>query len=68
MIYKNNCTLPSEYLEEHAKQGLDGLPDLFRVLVNEAMRIERENYLNAKPYERTEGRRGHANGYREACL
>ena len=64
MIYKNNCTLPSEYLEELAKQGLDGLPDLVRVLVNEAMRIERENYLNAKSYERTEARRGYANGYK----
>lgn len=64
MIYKNNCTLPSEYLEELAKQGMDGLPDLMRVLVNEAMRIERENYLNAKPYERTEERQGYANGYK----
>jgi putative transposase len=64
MIYKNDCTLPSEYLEELAKQGLDGLPDLVRILVNEAMRIERENFLGAKPYERTEERRGHANGYK----
>lgn len=64
MIYKNNCTLPSEYLEEMAKQGLEGLPELVRVIVNEAMRIERENYLNAKSYERTEGRRGYANGYK----
>jgi putative transposase len=64
MIYKNDCTLPSEYLEELAKQGLDGLPDLVRILVNEAMRIERENYLGAKHYERTEERRGHANGYK----
>ena len=35
MIYKNNCTLPSEYLEERVKQGLEGLPDLVRILVNE---------------------------------
>jgi transposase-like protein len=49
-------------MEELAKQGLEGLPELVRVLVNEAMRIERENYLNAKPYERTEGRRGYASG------
>ena len=50
MIYKNNCTLPSEYLEELAKQGLEGLPDLVRILVNEAMRIKRENFLRAKSY------------------
>jgi len=64
MIYKNDCTLPSKYLEELTSQGLDGLPDLVRVLVNEAMHIERENYLRARPYERTEERRGHANGYK----
>jgi transposase-like protein len=64
MIYKNNCTLPSEYLEELVKQGMDGLPDLMRVLVTEAMRIERVNFLSAKPYERTEERRGYANGYK----
>lgn len=64
MIYKNNCTLPSEYLEELAKLGLEGLPDLVRFLVNEAMRIERENFLRAKPYERSEERRGYANGFK----
>jgi transposase-like protein len=28
------------------------------------MRIERENYLGARPYERSEDRQGHANGYK----
>jgi transposase-like protein len=32
-------------------------------MVNEAMRIERENHLGAKHYERREERRGHANDY-----
>ncbi len=64
MIYKNDCTLPTEYLKQLAEQGLEGLPDLVRVLVNQAMQIERENYLHAKPYERSEDRQGHANGYK----
>jgi len=64
MIYKNDCTLPTKYLEQLTEQGLEGLPDLIRVMVNEAMRIERENYLGAKPYERSEERQGHANGYK----
>jgi transposase-like protein len=64
MIYKSDCTLSKEYLEQLAKQGLEGLPDLVRVLVNQAMQIERENYLHAKPYERSEDRQGHANGYK----
>ena len=64
MIYKSDCTLTKEYLEQLAEQGLEGLPDLVRVLVNQAMQIERENYLHAKPYERSEDRQGHANGYK----
>jgi transposase-like protein len=64
MIYKDDCTLPKEYLRQLTEQGLEGLPDLVRVMVNEAMRIERENYLGAKPYERSEERQGHANGYK----
>ena len=64
MIYKNDCTLPKEYLEQLTTQGLEGLPDMLRVLVNEAMQIERERHLNAKPYERSDERSGHANGYK----
>ena len=64
MIYENDCTLPTEYLEQLTKLGLGSLPEMIRVMVNEAMRIERENHLGAKPYERREERRGHANGYK----
>jgi transposase-like protein len=64
MIYKDDCTLPKEYLKQLTEQGLDGLPDLIRVMVNEAMQIERENFLGAKPYERSQDRQGHANGYK----
>ena len=62
MIYKNDCTLPTEYLAYLTGQGFDGLPDLLRTLMNEAMRIEQENYLGAKPYERPAKRQGYANG------
>ena len=50
--------------EQFINQGLEGLPDLIRTLVNEAMQIERENFLGAKPYERSQERQGHANGYK----
>jgi transposase-like protein len=41
---------------------------MIQILVNEAMRIERERYVNAKPYERKEERRGHANGYKDKTV
>ena len=47
-----------------AENGMDGLAEAVRILLNEAMRIERSQVLNAGPYERTEERSGHANGYK----
>ena len=64
MIYKDNCTLPKEYLEQLTTEGLESLPEMIRVLVNEAMQIERSRYMNANPYERSDERSGHANGYK----
>src|SRR5699024_9991506 len=47
-----------------AERGLDGLGDAVSMLINEAMRLERERHLAATPYERTVQRRGYANGYK----
>jgi len=68
MIYKDDYTLPTEYYEQLTEEGLEGLPDLIRVLVNQAMQIERINYLQAKPYERNEDRQGYANGYKSKTV
>lgn len=64
MTYQPNCTLPEEILEQIAAEGLDALPELIRILINEAMRLEREQHLGAGYYERTPQRQGHANGYK----
>ena len=64
MTYQPDCTLPNELLEQIAAEGFEALPELIRVLIDEAMRLERENHLGAGPYERTPERRGHANGYK----
>lgn len=64
MTYQDDCTLPNDLLEQLTEQGLESLPEMIRILVNEAMRIERQSYLGASPYERTPKRRGRANGYK----
>jgi len=64
MTYQTDFTVPPELLEQIASQGLDFIPELVRILVNAAMRAERENYLGAEPYQRTNERQGHANGYK----
>jgi len=46
------------------QNGFDGLADAVSVLINASMLSEREDYLQAGPYERTEDRRSHANGFK----
>ena len=50
-----------ELLTEH---GFDAMASSIELLLNEAMKLERSAFLGAGPYERTEGRRGYANGYK----
>lgn len=68
MTDPNYSTLPDAFLESIAESGLDALPDAFRLLLNAAMLLERQKHLSARPYERTEDRQGHANGFKEKTL
>jgi putative transposase len=52
------------FTKEFAEKGLDAIPEMLRVLINQVMQAERSNYLQAGEYERTEERKGHANGYK----
>jgi putative transposase len=45
-----------------AEQGFDGMTQVLTLLLNEVMKLERARALGAGPYERSEGRQGHANG------
>ena len=42
--------------------GFDRLAEAVTVLMNTAMVAERSEHLGARPYERTQDRRGYANG------
>lgn len=44
--------------------GLDGAGEALRILVNEASKIERADFLNARPHERTAERIDYANGFK----
>jgi len=60
MTHQNNYT----FAEELTEKGLEAVPELMRILINNAMQVERSKYLQADEYERTEDRKGHANGYK----
>ena len=47
-----------------AERGLEGLGDAVSLLINEAMRLERERHLGVSPFERSPQRRGYANGFK----
>ena len=64
MSYEVDCTLPSDFLEQISSQEFEFLPELIRILVNAAMQAERQKFLKAAPYQRSEERQGHANGYK----
>lgn len=54
-----------QVLDEH---GFEGLAHALEILFNEAMKLERSAILGAQPYERTDERRGHANGFKPKTL
>ncbi len=47
-----------ELMEPLIEQGPGGMAAVFTRLFNLAMRVERENYLGARHYERTDERHG----------
>ena len=65
MTYQHpEFTLPVEFLEQIASQGFEIVPELIRVVINEAMRLERQQHLGVAPYQRSPERRGQANGFK----
>lgn len=63
-------TRPEEYsviediMELLADDGFDALSEALRLIVNQAMRLERQKHLGVGPYERSNDRRGYANGFK----
>jgi putative transposase len=47
-----------------SENGMERMAEVVRIILNEAMRIERSQALEAAPYERSAKRLGYANGYK----
>ena len=62
--HEPNTTTIAMALELLTEHGLEGIGSAVQILINEAMKIERSAFLEAGPHERTEDRRGYANGFR----
>jgi putative transposase len=63
MTQRNN-SLIGELMEQLNSSGIESFKQILTLLLNEAMRLEREQTLGASAYERTDSRKGYANGYK----
>lgn len=68
MTVNMNSTGMSDLVQIISELGMTGLGSAFQVLLNQAMLIERDRYLGAASYERTEARTGYANGFKPKGL
>lgn len=68
MTHQNNYTFSKSFIDELIANGFEGIPEMFRIIMNNAMKVERERYLQAHKYERTEDRLGYANGYKPKTI
>jgi len=68
MPHLDQSPLLSDILQLLASQGSSSLAECFRILLNEAMLQERSATLRAQPYERSDQRLGHVNGFKTKTL
>ena len=61
-------TLVDQIIKGLIGEGTEGLKPVLELLLNAAMKIERENFLGASSHERTDERQGYANGYKPKGL
>lgn len=68
MTHHHNAELLTTILQLLSDEGSEAFAKSLQLLVNEAMRQERAHVLQAQPYERTDTRQGHANGFKNKTL
>jgi transposase-like protein len=68
MTHPEQHTAIQSALETLVEEGFDGMATAMQILFNEAMKIERSQFLGAAPHERTSDRAGYANGYKPKSM
>ena len=68
MTHQENYTFTKNFIDELIEAGFDGIPEMFRTIMNNAMKAEGDQFLQANRYERTEDRLGYANGYKPKII
>ena len=68
MTHQNQSSEVAAVVQLLANEGFEGMANAMQILLNEAMKLERSEYLNAKPYQRTDDRRSYANGFKDKTV
>lgn len=68
MTYDSQSTLFTELLQLLNDSGFDGMSNAIEILANGAMKLERAEALSAMPYQRSDSRRGYANGFKPKAV
>ena len=68
MTRQNDSTTLEQLMELLIQNGPDAMAHALATLLNHAMRVEREQALGAAAHQRTDTRRGYANGYKPKTL
>lgn len=64
MAHQMDDNVISQVYEVLIDSGFAGLAEALTLLLNEVMCLERSQHLQAQPFERSEQRRGYADGYK----
>ncbi len=68
MTHQAHPTVTREVVQLLAEHGFDGMAQAMQLLLNECMKIERQEALGVGPYQRSEERRGQANGFKPKTI
>ena len=64
MTHPNENSQNNTAVQHILDNGLDGIGEAIRLVIDQAMKIERSHALQAQPHQRTEKRQGYANGFK----
>ena len=64
MTHPLHPNITAEVVQALAESGFDGMAQVMQLLLNECMKIERQQALGVGPYQRGEARQGQANGFK----
>lgn len=68
MTHQAHPSVTREVVQALAEHGFDGMAQAMELLINECMKLERQQALGVGPYQRGEARRGQANGFKQKTV